>query len=192
MAMNDPPDRSDADLVAASLEGEKQAFSDLMRRHKDGLYRFVRTYVGDASEAFDLVQESFVSAWGALARFERDKSFQVWLRRIALNKCRDWARRRKVRAFFYEARSLDSSTSRAVATESRDERDTEAKNLARLDQAIASLPAALKEPLLLTAIAGMSHRDAAALLNTTPKAVELKVYRAKLALSRAMGLPNDE
>ena len=101
--MNDPRDRDDADLVVATLNRDERAFSELMRRHKHSLYRFVRSYVGDASEAHDLVQESFVSAWAALSRFEREKPFAVWLRRIALNKCRDWTRRRKVRAFFYEA-----------------------------------------------------------------------------------------
>lgn len=190
--MNDPAERSDADLVAAALAGQERAFSDLMRRHKDGLYRFVRSYVGDASEAFDLVQESFVSAWTALSRFDRDKTFPAWLRRIALNKCRDWARRRKVRAFFYEARPLDSATSQTIASGSANHGDTERAKLAQLEQAIAALPTSLKEPLLLTAIDGMSHRDAAAILNITPKAVEVKVYRAKLAVARMIGLPETD
>jgi RNA polymerase sigma-70 factor (ECF subfamily) len=187
--MNDPRERTDADLVAAALGGNERAFSELMRRHKDGLYRFVRTYVGDASEAFDLVQESFISAWTALSRFDRDKPFPVWLRRIALNKCRDWSRRRKVRAFFYEARPLDTPASQAAAGESSGDASVDAAHLVQLERAIAALPASLKEPLLLTAIDGMSHRDAAAVLGLTPKAVEVRVYRAKRAVARELGIP---
>lgn len=188
--MNDPRERDDADLVVAALNRDERAFSELMRRHKDSLYRFVRSYVGDASEAYDLVQESFVSAWAALSRFERQRPFAVWLRRIALNKCRDWTRRRKVRAFFYEARPLDSPSSLAVSSDADDPSDVEASRLGQLEQAIANLPTSLKEPLLLTTLDGMSHSEAASLLNLTPKAIEVRVYRAKRAVARALNLPD--
>src|SRR5215470_14148793 len=91
----------DAKLVAAALAGDNAAFSTLMRLHKDALHRFVWRYVGDADEALDLVQDSFVAAWAALDRFDAARPFPAWLRRIALNKCRDWSRRRKVRQFFF-------------------------------------------------------------------------------------------
>jgi RNA polymerase sigma-70 factor (ECF subfamily) len=58
--------------------------------------------------------------------------------------------------------------------------------LAALDAAIASLPASLKEPLVLTLLEGLSHKDAATLLGVTPKAVETRVYRAKALLARAL------
>ena len=64
--MTDTNERDDAALVAAVLAGDQRAFTQLMRRNKDSLYRFVRGYVGDASEAYDLVQEAFVAAWHAL------------------------------------------------------------------------------------------------------------------------------
>ncbi|MBY0563682.1 MAG: RNA polymerase sigma factor [Hyphomonadaceae bacterium] len=178
------PESDDASLVAATLAGEENAFSLLVRRHKEKVYRFVRSYVADADEAYDLAQEAFAAAWSALARYDADRPFPAWIKRIALNKCRDWARRRAVRRFFFGAESIETSPDLPATIDPDDE--ALQRNLSRLDQAIAALPAGLKEPLLLTAIDGMSHHDAARVLHLTPKAVETRVYRAKLALSRAL------
>lgn len=178
------PESDDASLVAAALAGHEAAFSSLMRRHKEKVYRFVRSYVADADEAYDLTQEAFAAAWIALARYDTDRPFPAWIKRIALNKCRDWARRRAVRRFFFGAESIDTSPDIALPIDASDE--ALQRNLTRLDSAIASLPAGLKEPLLLTAISGMSHHDAARVLNLTTKAVETRVYRAKVALARAL------
>ncbi|MBX3431223.1 MAG: RNA polymerase sigma factor [Hyphomonadaceae bacterium] len=183
--MTERDERDDAALVAAILAGDQRAFTQLMRRHKDSLYRFVRGYVGDASEAYDLVQEAFVAAWHALARYDRQRSFGIWLKRIAINKCRDWRRRRAVREFFYKAKDIDRpGLDIAQPIVSANEREDE---LAWLDNAIAALPANLKEPLLLSLTENMSHRDIAEALGITAKAVEVRIYRAKRALTGTLG-----
>lgn len=187
--MTDPSGaRDDAALVAAVLDGDSRAFTELMRRHKDALYRFVRRYVGDADEAHDLLQETFVAAWSALNTFDRERPLPAWLRRIALNKCRDWSRRRSVRRFFFSAARIDERTDALAAPESGPDLEQE-RILADLDRRIASLPAGLKEPLLLTQFEGLSHKDAALILNLSPKAVEMRVYRARAQLAAALGLP---
>lgn len=178
----------DDTLIAAALGGDNAAFSKLMGRHKAPLYRFVRRYVGDADESFDLVQETFVASWSALTAFERGRSFPVWLRRIALNKCRDWSRRRQVRRFFFGAAPLEAADKMA-ATPIDD--DPHRARLAALDAAVATLPAALKEPLLLTVFDGMSQAEAAHLLGISAKAVETRVYRAKQKLRDALGDGDD-
>jgi RNA polymerase sigma-70 factor (ECF subfamily) len=60
------------------------------------------------------------------------------------------------------------------------------EQLTRLDRAIAGLPAFYKEPLLLTAVSGLSHAEAAILLKTTPKAIEMRLARARRKLSQAV------
>ena len=184
--MNGPPGaRDDADLVGASLAGDQSAFTEIMRRHKSAVHGFVRRYVGDRDEAYDLVQETFISAWAALSGFEKGRPLSVWLRRIALNKCRDWTRRRTVRAFFYTAKSIETS-SRALATPFDSEDREQEAMLVALDSALASLPTALKEPLLLTLFEGLSHKEAADLLHVSPKAVETRIYRARRILAREL------
>ncbi len=183
--MTHPDERDDAALVTAVLAGDERAFTHLMRRHKESLYRFVRGYVGDASEAYDLVQEAFVAAWNALARYDRRRSFSVWLKRIAINKCRDWRRRRTVRQFFYKAEDINRPGLDLEQPTSTNDREDE---LVRLDNAIAALPSSLKEPLLLSLTEDLAHRDIAEALGITTKAVEVRIYRAKRALAAALGI----
>ena len=170
---------SDSALANAAREGDTEAFAALMRRHKEWLYRFIRNYAGDREEAHDLLQESFVSAWRALARFDVQRSFPAWLRQIALNKCRDHARRRAVRhaALTLFAFGVESSTTMPEAG------GTQTDAMRHLESAITKLPRALKEPLVLTALEGLSHKEAAELLGISAKAVEVRVYRAKRRLS---------
>ena len=84
-----PPPETDGVLAQRAVAGEDAAFAILMQRHKAALYRFIRRYVGHDDDAFDILQDSFVSAWTALKRFDPQRPFPVWLRQIALNKCRE-------------------------------------------------------------------------------------------------------
>ena len=162
--------------AAAARRGERGAFDALMRREKAGLYAFVRRYVGDADEAVDVTQETFVAAWRAIGRYDPSRSFGVWLRAIALNKCRDHARRAKVRRLFLGAVAAEPPADTAS------DPDGDAA-LARLDRAIARLPGRYREPLLLTTAGGLSHEEAGRVLNLSAKAVEMRLYRARRDLT---------
>jgi len=179
-------DDSDAALAARAVKGDRPAFNRIVQRYQEPLYRFIRRYVGDADEAYDLLQETFVSAWQALGRYDPARPAATWLRRIALNKCRDWGRRRAVRRFFYGATSLDGSTEAADAAASVVVDDSNEAVLTNLDRAIATLPTQLKEPLLLTAFEGLSQIAAGEALGISAKAVETRVYRARKLLAEAL------
>lgn len=178
-----PDDQTDAVLARQALDGDDAAFTRLASRHKKWLYRFIRRYVGNDADAFDLLQESFIAAWTSLDRFDPERPFHAWLRQIALNKCRDRGRRDKVRSIIrrlssgleeFAARARWANPEAAIATE---------EALARLDKAIASLPLQLREPLILTVFENLSHREAAQILSVSEKAIETRVYRAKQRLS---------
>lgn len=181
-------EEADADLVLRARDGEDQAFSALMRRHKAPLYGFVRRYVGDADAAVDVVQETFVAAWKALGRFDDRRSFAVWLRAIALNKCRDRARRQSVRRFILGETDDQSAEARSQPDPAPDgEADLASRQRAALVQrAINRLPTKLKEPLLLTYFDELSQQEAAAVLRVTVKTVETRVYRARQKLAELL------
>lgn len=190
--MTTPPGaRDDAALAAAAIAGDNRAFTELMRLHKEALYRFIRRYVGDADEAYDLLQDTFLAAWSGLPGFDSTRPMRAWLRRIALNKCRDWSRRRSVRRFFFAAAPIDNNAHRVATPVSETDPEQE-RRLADLDRQIANLPAGLKEPLLLTQFEGLSHKDAAQILNISPKAVEMRIYRARAQLASGLGPPPAE
>lgn len=176
-------DLPDASLAVAARQGDEAAFAALMRRHKGWLYQFIRRYVADRDDAYDVLQESFVSAWGALSRFDPERPFEAWLRHIALNKCRDRARRDAVRRAALRLFGFGGDISGASVAPLADSTVTADHALHRLDAAIGKLPRQLKEPLVLTTLEGLSHKEAGALLGINAKAVETRVYRAKRQLA---------
>jgi len=179
---------SDEALATRARSGDRAAFDALVRRHKDVLYRFVRRYLGPADESYDVLQETFLSAWLALKRYDPERPFLPWLRTIALNKCRDVGRRRAVWRLFLHAFARETADAQTTAHFDR-ERDEAAEldeRLARLDRAIAALPALYKEPLLLTTVSGLSHKEAAVMLKTTPKAIEMRLARARARLAATL------
>jgi RNA polymerase sigma-70 factor (ECF subfamily) len=182
--VNRPEHPSDAALAVAARQGDNASFAAIMRRHKGWLYQFIRRYVRDRDEAYDVLQETFVAAWSALARFDTERPMQAWLRRIALNKCRDRARRNTVRRtalrIFGFSAEANASAPAADSTAAADQA------LSRLEAAIQKLPQGLRESLLLTALEGLSHKEAGELLGINAKAVETRVYRAKKQLASTL------
>jgi len=168
-----------AEIVERARLGDRAAFGVIVETTKGTLYAFIRRSVGDADEAYDVLQNTFLSAWLGLATFDSSKPLLPWLRTIALNKCRDHGRRVMVRRLFLQAKAREPSASGADDS-ARDSR------LDRLDQAIPLLPAVYREPLLLTAINGLSHVEAAQILKTSPKAVEMRVRRARQRLAKLL------
>ena len=181
-------DDEDASLARRAAAGDTAAFGQLMRRHKEPLYRLVRRITGDPDEAYDLVQESFVALWGSIARYDPARPFAAWARRIALNKCRDWARRRQVRRWAAAiVPGFDAADTVPDPVPSPEAIAGDRRTLARVDAALAALPAKLKEPLVLTVFGGYSQAETAALLGISRKAVETRVRRARDRLTLALG-----
>ncbi len=184
----DPASLTDGELAALSIAGRDSAFAEIMRRHREPIYRIIAGNIGNADEALDLVQETFVSAHRALARYDADRPMRRWLATIALNKCRDWRRRRAVRRLFAFALPLDDASTRVA--EDRVLPDDEVagrEEMARVSRAIAELPAALREPLVLHTLQDLSQAETAAILSISEKAVETRIRRARVKLAERLG-----
>jgi RNA polymerase sigma factor (sigma-70 family) len=180
-------DDSDAHLAACAKAGERGAFDMLVQRNKKIVYQFVRRYVGQPDDAYDILQECFIAAWDGLSRYDSGRPFLPWLRIIALNKCRDFGRRQTVRrlvleTFFSQSRRQEQADLDLEA----DADELQAERLSSLDNAVSALPAFYKEPLLLAVVSGISHENIAKILKTTPKAIEMRLYRARKKLLEAM------
>ena len=176
-------DLDDADLIALCRGGRTDAFAALVTRHKAAVYGLAAHRLRDPDEALDVTQDVFVSAYGALPRFDTARPLGAWLARIAINKCRDRHRRRKVRGWLARVLPIDHAgdipdpaTDPVGDAETRD-------RLARTRAAIDALPASLREPLLLCAVDGMAQAEAAEILGLSAKAVELRLRRARAALA---------
>jgi RNA polymerase sigma-70 factor (ECF subfamily) len=181
---------SDEVLALRAQQGDRPAFDVLVTRHKHVLFRVVRRYVGDADDAYDILQDTLISVWEALHRYDAKRPFLAWVRVIALNKCRDFSRRRRFRRLILEVFAAEP----AAATEPGLPEQADAQALAvqenlrlqRLAEAIAELPKSYKEPLVLTTAGGLTQEETAALLKTTTKAIEMRLRRARSKLIDAL------
>lgn len=181
-------DHQESELVALALRGRNAAFAEILRRHRDPVYRLIRGHLGDAEVALDLTQETFMAAHSALDRYDPERPLRAWLARIAINKCRDWARRRRVRALLLLAGPLDMG-GLDVGDEAPGpwERVRDREELRAVAVAIAALPASLKEPLLLQTMEELSQAEIAHALGISPKAVETRIRRARIKLAEVIG-----
>lgn len=179
---------SDSTLARSAATGDDRAFAVLVGRHKDGLYRLLRRYTGDADEAYEAVHEAFIAAWNALKRYDPQRPFGAWLRTIAINKARDRGRRMVVRRMIFGSGGLEDSEALNAPDASADAEAIvlEDEQATRLDRAVARLPATLKEPLLLTAFEGLSQQEAAQILGVSVKTIETRVYRARKLLAEQL------
>lgn len=173
----------DGELAALALAGRQSAYAELMRRHREPVYRLIRSHVGDADAALDVTQQSFIAAFTALNRYDARRPFRIWMMRIAINKARDWARRRAVRRFFTFARPMEEAADVADPVALADVRLAARLELDRTMAAIAGLPTNLKDVLVLRTVEGLSQSESAAVLGISEKAVETRLRRARAKLS---------
>src|SRR5213080_204802 len=86
---------TDEELVARSISGDADSFNELVLRWERPIYALAYRTIGREEDARDVCQETFLRAFRALPGFRGQAKFSSWLYRIALNLCRDWARRQR-------------------------------------------------------------------------------------------------
>lgn len=91
---------SDRDLIARTLEGDENAFALLVERFQRKIFRVAYAIVRDELEADTITQDTFVQAYTHLAKFQGRAELETWLIRIAINRSRDFLRRRKFVSLF--------------------------------------------------------------------------------------------
>lgn len=181
---------ADLPLLEAIRTGNEPALESLMERHQAPLFYFVLRYAGDERAAQEIVQETFVRAYFKAGTFRPRSTVKTWLYTIALNLCRDAGRRRSRSPVFV---SLDQQASEDRPAldipddeTAADEKAARSEELSHLREAVDRLPDKLKLPLVLCVLEQRSHKEVAEILATTPKTVELRIYRAKKKLRKML------
>jgi RNA polymerase sigma-70 factor (ECF subfamily) len=110
---------TDSELIARTLGGDGNAYGILVDRFQRKIFRVAYAIVRDDVEADTITQDTFVQAYTHLARFQGRSELETWLTRIAINRSRDWLRRRKFVSLFSHD---DESDERQYVIEPVDER----------------------------------------------------------------------
>jgi RNA polymerase sigma-70 factor (ECF subfamily) len=180
----DARDRADMERLAA---GQDAALNDLMERHASPVFHFLCRMVGNEDDANDLAQETFVRVFRARASFRTSEKFSTWLFTIAANLARNHFRWRSR----HPNVSLEAETGEAEQTlgstltandPAPNEQALAAERAAAVRAAVGKLPEDLREAIVLCEWEELSVADAAKILETTPKAVESRLYRARQIL----------
>ena len=179
------------DALARAQAGDREAFRELYLAHHAALFRYATGELGAAEEAREVVQETFVRAWEALARFRGESTLLHWLFRIARNLIIDRARARKRR----RETSLDAPLGESDTTlgdrlasgkpgpERAAERDEE---VTRFRAALAALPADQRAVFVLREWEGLPYDAIAVRLELNPGTVRSRLSRAREALLATM------
>lgn len=166
------------DLVLAAQRGEREAFSELVRRHQRRAYVVARSIVINHEDAEDAVQEAFLHAFKAIDRFLPDQAFGAWLHRIVANAALDVTRRRKVR----DADELPET----VASPFRDPAES-GELRRRLKEALDTLPARQRSVIVLHDVEGFKHAEIGRMLDIPEGTARSDLHYARSHLRRVLG-----
>jgi RNA polymerase sigma-70 factor (ECF subfamily) len=174
-------EQNDAELVRQTLCGNTAAYNGLVTRYQRQVYNLAYRMLGNAEDAGDLVQETFLRAYGALASFRQDASFLTWLYKIASNLCIDQLRSRKAKG----ALSLDVELEegREPAAESRDcaPEEVAIRDAVQtvVHRAILNLPEKYRLVVVMRHLQDMSVDEIARALDLPTGTVKTHLFRAR-------------
>ena len=182
----------DAELVQLAREHNGDAFRIIMQRNNQRLYRVARSVVQDDSEAEDVVQETYVRAFGSLGQFRGDSSLATWLTRITLNEALGRLRRQR---HMVDLEVLDAEPSGktqiipfplmpVAADPERAAAQRQIRNL--IEGAIDDLPEIFRVVFVMRDVEGLSIEETADFLGMPPATVKTRLHRARLQLRRAL------
>jgi RNA polymerase sigma-70 factor (ECF subfamily) len=174
-------------LLARARRGERAAFGALTIQYRKRLFALALQLVGNTSDAEDVVQEALLRAYRALPSWQARSQFGTWLYRIAVN-CALSQRRRAGRA--RERVRLDDDRVRAAVAVDGDGDPGHAAQLAEsyalLLTALDALSPGMRTTVVLVALQGLSHREAAAVAGTTEGTIAWRMHEARRLLQQAL------
>ncbi|MFL0181561.1 RNA polymerase sigma factor SigM [Mycobacterium sp. SMC-15] len=169
-------DRSDAELLAAHVAGDRYAFGELYGRHHSRLRRLARLTTGCPQDAEDALQEAMLSAHRAAGSFRHNAAVGSWLHRIVINACLDRLRRNKV------AHSELLVTHAVVG-----DRTAEIETALEVRAALHRLPVEQRAAVVAIDMQGYSVADAAHAFGVAPGTVKSRCARGRARLAVLLG-----
>jgi len=177
---NDVP-TNDAQLVQASLDGDRDAFGALVERYQDRLFNTLLQILGSRDDASDVAQEAFVQAFVKLETFRGDAQFYTWLYRIAMNMALSQRRRRR-KVVSVEAAKDGGGDEPVDRNPGPEARLVDRERVAAVQLALSKLADQHRQILVLREMEGFSYDTIAGILALPVGTVRSRLFRARLML----------
>lgn len=171
----------DAELLARVVDGDHDAFNQIMRNHEDRVFSVCLRIVGEREQALDATQETFLTAFRKAGQFQGNSALGTWIYRIAVNTCYDQLRKQKRRRsepIPNHLEPVDYSAEDAVES---------AGLRPGIQQALAKIPEDFRVAVVLCDVEGIGLPDVAGLLGVPVGTVKSRVFRGRRLLARELG-----
>jgi RNA polymerase sigma-70 factor, ECF subfamily len=174
---------SDPELVEQVRNGNRRAYTQLMRRHQERIYWLARRMTGRHDEAEDIAQETFVKAYLALGDFRGDSAFFTWLYRIALNLSLNAVRKRQVVTYLQQSELVRKFLPSPDRPDTQYElQETEE----RLGRAIASLPEKQRAVFVMRYHDELTYEEISSVLKTSVGGLKANYFHALRKVQESM------
>lgn len=177
---------SDQQLVQKTLEGDREAFSFIVRKYQKQIYSLTYRLTNDPEDARDLAQEAFIHIYNVLHKYDQNRKFFSWMYKVASNVCYNALRRGKSEA----AVSLDKVIEFAPLATRKDMQPEEyyerRETQALVRQAVSELPDKYRLPLVLRYLEDLSYREIAETMDLPLTTIETRLYRGKALLQKRL------
>lgn len=177
-------------VIAEALGGSQRAYAVLMDRHRQAIFHIINKIVRDDEIANDLVQETFMKAFSALASYRSEFRFSTWLYKIAANASIDYLRKKRIQALSLDrpVETRDGTIEFEVPDYSyHPERELERKEQSfSIEEAINSLPKNYRDVIIYRHKEDKSYDEIADLLDIPVGTVKARIFRARELLKKKL------
>ncbi len=170
------------ELVLACQAGDKQAFNRLVLLYQTRIYNLALNYVKTPEEAKDLAQDIFVTAYRSLPSLREATKFSAWLNQLTINHCRNRYRKLQRRGYFTSTSTDDIVVPALLSTDTPEGNLERDERISLVRTAIAALPEAEKEIIILRDLQDLSYEEISATLELPLGTVKSKLNRARHTL----------
>jgi len=184
-------DWTDDKLVEQAKKGDREAYSELIRRYRERIYQTIYRFTQNHGDTDDLAQETFMQGFRALQHFRQKSGFYTWIFRIAVNQSLNFLKKKKreMGKEEYDDNLLDREQLPFYSPESA----SMGKELGeRLNEAVNSLPLPYKSSFVLVVFQGMTHGEAARVLRCSENTISWRMHRARKMLQAKLKRYLDE
>ncbi len=175
----EPP--TDERLIEATISGDDEAFTELVRRHKRKVFRIVARFIRNDLELDDICQEVFVKVYQNMRKYRGDAPFEHWVSKIAVNACYDELRRQRREGYNVP---LEDATLSLKDTVSEDISSGEACKILRY--ALAKLRPEYQLVITLINLEEKSVREVSALTGWSETNIKVRAFRARKELKKIL------
>jgi RNA polymerase sigma-70 factor (ECF subfamily) len=177
-------DAADLDCLRRHLAGDREAFGELLTRHRGRMWAVALRTAGNPEDAADALQDAALSAFKAAGNFRQDSAVGTWLYRITVNACLDRLRRQAARPTVHYP-DPDSPVWRQATADPTDMAEQRELRLV-LEQALAQLPVDQRAAVVLVDVQGLPVEEAAGVLGVPTGTVKSRCARGRAKLATTL------